>query len=188
MAWEKSPEWTMVKQPAAEGASLPRSNAYLEQLVHVDVVEKEIARRREEELAAERSARSYAAVLGFRNVRLREGSRQRLLQRQVREIQERDVFERIAEGWQAGTAVLGTSTTVGALADFRGWSPVAKATYAAATTMVAGFAANALGRTRGRKEVARLEMEVVESEFVVRESKGVARVAVMVARRTPMPG
>lgn len=179
MAWEKNPEWALEKQPTAKGGSVPLPNAFLDHLIRADVVEREIARRREEEDANKRFAQSYGAVMGYRNVRLREGGRQMLLKRQIREIQDRDVFERVAEGWQAGTAVLGTSTTVGALADFRAWDPKAKAAYAGTTAVVAAFAANALGTTRGRKEAARLEMEVVESEFVVREARSVAKVAVM---------
>jgi hypothetical protein len=159
------------REPALATGQAVRGPTYVEALVSADLAEREVAKVRATADAEERFARAWHATRVFQEVRDHEEARQRMFKAGIREIEDRGLFERVGQGWPAATGVLATATAVGSLADFRGWSGPAKAVYAVGALGVGVFAAEAVGREKGRKEIGRTREQMLDSRRAVRRAR-----------------
>lgn len=169
MGWESAFE--NLKTDEHEGAfrtdGLPIQGQLVRQLAPADAQERVLASRLDERARKEQEAKAWWASQVFMDLWEREQHRQRELHAELREVEDRDFFDHLGEGWKAATTVVGGGVALASLAGAQQWSREARAGLAAVTCVTAGVAGYSTGKKRSKKEAARVRAAIGDSERAV---------------------
>lgn len=140
-------------------------------LLPVGVYQRELVQARTDRDADQAARQAVVSWQLFLAMRERERERRRALEKEGREILERDFRAHVVSGRVALTAVLGLAAAVGAMADVRAWSTTAKLAYASGAVALGVGCGWAEGVEVSKKELRRIAAEIAESEYVERRGE-----------------
>jgi hypothetical protein len=169
MGWEDAFE--NLKSDTKEGAfrtdGLEPRGHLVRQLAPADTDERLAAGRLEDRERKDRAAKAWWASQVFLDLLEREQERQREFRSELREIQDRDLFDHLGEGWKAATTAVGGGVALASLAGGEELSRGTRAALAVATGVAAAIAGYTTVKRRSKKEAGRIVAGIRESERAV---------------------